>query len=41
MDVLDAIHGRRAVRDDTDTAPSDAVIRDVIGEAVCLAAGIS
>lgn len=41
MDVLDAIHGRRAVRDYTDKAPSAGVIRDVIGEAVWAPSGVN
>jgi nitroreductase len=41
MDVLEAIHGRRAVRDYAEKTPSPAIIRSLIGEAVWAPSGIN
>lgn len=41
MDVLEAIHGRRAVRDYADKTPSPTVIRSLIGEAVWAPSGVN
>ena len=41
MDVLEAIRGRRAVRDYTDTAPSEAVIRSLIDTATWAPSGVN
>ncbi len=41
MDVLEAIHGRRAVRDYADKIPSESVIRSLIGEAVWAPSGVN
>lgn len=41
MDVLEAIHGRRAVREYADKAPSSSEIRSLIGEAVWAPSGIN
>jgi nitroreductase len=41
MEVLEAIRGRRAVREYADTAPSESVIRSLIGEAVWAPSGVN
>ncbi|POR57066.1 nitroreductase family protein [Bosea psychrotolerans] len=41
MDILEAIHGRRAVRDYADKPPSESVIHSLIGEAVWAPSGIN
>lgn len=41
MDVLEAIHGRRAVRDYAERTVSDAVIRALISEAVWAPSGVN
>lgn len=41
MDVLEAIHGRRAVRDYADQTPPESVIRSLIGEAVWAPSGVN
>jgi nitroreductase len=41
MDVIEAIHERRAVRDYRDETPSESVIRSLIGEAVWAPSGIN
>ena len=41
MDVLEAIHGRRAVREYLDRQPSQSVIRSLIGEAVWAPSGVN
>ena len=41
MDVLEAIHGRRAVRDYADKVLSDSVIRSLIAEAVWAPSGVN
>lgn len=41
MDVLEAIRGRRAVRDYADETPSDSAIRSLIGEAIWAPSGVN
>jgi nitroreductase len=41
MDVVEAIHGRRAVRDYTDKTPSESVIGSLIGDAVWAPSGVN
>jgi nitroreductase len=41
VDLTEAIHGRRAVRDYADRAPSEAVIQSLIGEAVWAPSGVN
>lgn len=41
MDVLEAIRGRRAVRDFADKTPSESVIRSLLGEVVWAPSGVN
>jgi nitroreductase len=41
MDVVEAIHGRRAVRDYVEQTPPDSVIQSLIGEAVWAPSGVN